>query len=577
MIQEQLKWSLDRLKVSFADYKITIIGISAFTLYAAVCSVLPYDYELLLFTYENSIYYILTLFCTGSLFVETCFQENRRPRLCGFAGAALAAGAFTYFIGLDGTFWIGGISGDLLSESAERFMAGYILLLLVLTVYCSFRRTGIRFEEYALKVFSNLFKTFILYVILMIGAAIVTGIFSALFLEDGGFYLDLAAGILVIGFYLVPNSILSLNDMKSEPGPFLKVVVKYVLTALTVCAALIVYLYVLKIVILWEMPSNEIFSILSALFCFGMPVWVIAACYQDGTRYARLIMAMPYIFAPLICLQIYSMGIRIWQYGMTVNRYMGMMLVIFEIGTILIWHFLKQRREKILLFLCLIIFTSVFAPGINMFSLSNSWQFSFLKKYYQCVDSGVKLSALESERLTGAWKYLKREERMQDALKDYNLLSEGMIDKLEEGQEDIQITQYDTHYIHCCKMVEQLDVNGYQKVFMLDQDHSYDKAEQGGVDVDFSKFRFLIRGTEEVVTVDLQGFAQRCMDYERKHPNVEKDEITDVMRGHSRMVLEDGRVLCLNHFQVTYQDGIKDGKKYFSWQTVELGGILLEN
>ena len=45
--------------------------------------------------------------------------------------------------------------------------------------------------------------------------------------------------------------------------------------------------------------------------------------YADETKYSFLVSSLPYIFAPLICLQIYAMGVRIYYNGMTPSRYMA--------------------------------------------------------------------------------------------------------------------------------------------------------------------------------------------------------------------------------------------------------------
>lgn len=577
IIQEQLHNFFRKLKTSFADYKITIIGIALFTLYGAFVSMLPYGYEPSFFLDENVLTGVLSLFCIASLFVETHFCGNKKAKIFGFVGAALAAGLFTFFIALDATVQIANVSGTVLSQAAFRFMIGYILLLLGATVYCCFKKTGMQFEKYVLKVFSNMFKTFIVYMILFIGFTIVIGIFSVLFLEDSIFYLEPAGSILVIGLYLAPNCIMALNDMKDEPGPFFHMIVKYVLMVLTICAAVIVYLYILKIVILWEIPSNEIFSILSSLFCFGMPVWLMAGYYQDGSAYSRLITAMPYIFAPLICLQVYSIGIRIWQYGMTTNRYLGMMLIVFEIGTLIIWHFFRGQREKILLLFCLQVVVSVYIPGINMYRLSNSWQLFYLKEYSKAAEAGQELSNLEYERLVGSWKYLSRQEEMKDIAAEYDISDIEMVEEMaKQHGDEIGLTQYDTHYVHCCQLVGNLDIGSYQKMSMLNQGSCYDEMDDDGIEVDFSQFRFIDRGTGEEVIADIQDFAKRCMDYEIKHPDTDKEEMSNNAKLYNRIQLDDGRELIMNHFKVTYQEGVKNGKQYFSCQDIELGAILFE-
>ncbi|MBD5458948.1 MAG: hypothetical protein HDR27_10315 [Lachnospiraceae bacterium] len=79
------------------------------------------------------------------------------------------------------------------------------------------RRRG--FSEYALKVFFNLMKTYIVFGLLSFGVLFITGIVDTL-LIDGHSYLDICCEILVIGFCLAPMSIISIRDMANEPGAY---------------------------------------------------------------------------------------------------------------------------------------------------------------------------------------------------------------------------------------------------------------------------------------------------------------------------------------------------------------------
>lgn len=77
-------------------------------------------------------------------------------------------------------------------------------------------------------------------------------------------------------------------------------------------------------------------------------------------------------------------------------------------------------------------------------------------------------------------------------------------------------TEMQAHQIHCCKMIGSLNVSGNSRFDMLNQDTRY----KGSAD--------------------------------------------------------DNRVLYLNHFKVSYQDGIKDGEAYFEIVNVDISGMLLE-
>ncbi len=575
-------------------YRITMLGVLLFTLYGVVMSLLPLDDfpEFFLISYENEICSALGLFFAGTFFVETYFRGNmqdtphndslrrlagnRAGKICGYGCACILACLLTFLMNLNGLNAQEQLWKAALAEWAGRCSAGYVLLLFAGAFYYSFRSAGMAFEEYALRVFANLLKTGIVYMILTMGVSIVVGIFHVLILNNG-ISLDFACMILIVGLYLIPNGIMSLLDMRGEPGSLSCTIAKYVLPLLSVGSSAIVYLYVLKLILLRETPSNEIFPIVSSLFCLGLPVWVMADYYQDSSRYMRFISALPYAFAPLICLQLYSACTRIFQYGMTPRRYMGVMLIIFEAGALFIWHFRKGRREKIWKLLCVLTAISVFAPFLNMYQVSDAWQLSFLKKYYTEAEAGTELSHLDMDRLTGSWNYLKKQEGMKETIKAYDITDTKFLEKIKAPEgEEIDLTQLHTYYIHCCQMLGEVDIREYKKMFIVDQDERYARSGEGIDPVDFTKFICVEQGTEEKLTVDIQEFVNKCLDYQREHPDAEKEEISQAMKMYQQIPLGDGSVLFLDHFEVTYQEGIKDGKEYLAWQKIDVRGMVYQ-
>lgn len=586
-----------KIRSSFQDYRVTLAGIVLTTLYTAALFVLTDEYEMTLFDEPifSTVNRMLFYFCFGSVFVETFWVERKKGKLCAHLAAAVIAVLAAFGTDLDADMRIAHISGDILAERTQRFLYGYVLLLVLATVYCSYKKSGLGFPEYTLKVFSNLMKTFIVFWLLSFGALFITGIVDTL-LIDGYSYYDMCCEVLVIGFYLAPMCIISIRDMTSEPGALLKTIVKYILMILSACGMAIVYLYVVKILILWEIPSNEVFSIVATLFCMGMPVWLMFTYYEDDTRYYKIFSRLPYVFAPLICLQLYSMVVRISQYGVTPERYMGMALILFEVVTLFIWRFLKEKRETLLLFFGFLVVLAVFVPGINMYKVSDLSQSYFLKKYYQEVLDGRELSSNAYERLRGSYKYLERQAQTQAFAAQYNIYEDSFVEKLNVMEiVDNTLTEYDTHSIHCCQLVGALDVEAYQKMDMLNQAEYYDVMIDGpieafypdqngdkvevfygsGAPIDFSAFQFVKRATGEMITVDISDFAWQCMLYEAEHPDAESAEISDAMRNSNRIQIDENTVLYVNHFQIKYNEGVKYGKPYFEWRSPTISGILL--
>ena len=600
-LKSNLQQFLQKVKNSFADYKVTLITIVVLTLYAAVISMIPYkvlsDWTLDAYMPAK----VLALFGVGSLFIETVLNEKKTVKLCAFVIAAILSVFFTYNIELGyGYNWgieIPEFYKRTIRPFSERLMYCYLALLSLGTIYSCYKRAGIRFEKYALKVFVCGMKAYLVYDILVIGVLIMVVIIESLFL-DGGYSPSLEVGFtLITGLYLVPKGIMVIHDPDDEPGDFMRSIVKYVLPSLSICEMVIVYLYLLKILIQWQMPSNEIFTIVTVVFCLGMPVWVMAENYADETKYSFLVSILPYIFAPLICLQIYAMSVRIYYYGMTPSRYMAVSFVIFEIAMLLIRRFKEKRYEILLPFTGVLVVIAVAVPGINMYKVSDIWQRSFLEKYYEEVMSGGQLTENSYERLKGAYDYLKEEPHMQSVVEKYNIYDEKFVKILNEQdlQDDGLLDHNDKHYMHCCQLVGDMDISDYNQFSMLNEDESYESDDENpfgtiypdengeikkiacesGINVDFTAFRFVKRGTGEIITVDISDFAWKVIRYEREHPDAGQEEISQAMKAYNRIEIDSDTVLYLNHFEVRYYEGIKNGHSFFEWDMVNLGALLV--
>lgn len=548
------------------DYRFSIGTAVLCAIYEAVKLLLE-EYAFLDLGFDDdAVFRFAVVFGLAALFSETCFMEKGRRKLLGLLSGAVFAGLVTFFIGVDEDSLLFGLKGVFFYKKAQEVMAGGIFLMLVLTVYFSYRKTAVRFEEYILTLFVNWMIVFSLYFILIIGAGFVCSCVDTLLLE-GWSNITEASVILISGFFLVPGAILALRGTHGTNAFFINKLdgeefcraaapVLYILSFMAVCALATVYVYAAGILIRWEFPSNEVFPILTTLFCLGMPIWMVTGSLLGESSYSRIMARLPYVFAPLILLQIYAIGVRIWEFGLTRNRYAGVMAIVFEAGTVLCWHVRRRRMEQVLLILSGLIVLTFLMPGVNGERLSEKWQQAWLEKYYKMAQNGEDLSPREYKRMGRAYLYLKQETpgglagRYDDYPADILEMAEMQYDG---GQEKV-----DRYVIHGCKLVGSIPVEGFKSMYMLED------ADEG-LEPDFSGFRFQLRGTEEEITVDISDFAGKAMEYIEAHPDADKEEVSIYLRSFNRIDLGQGRLLYINHFQISYEKGIRDGRDYFKW------------
>ena len=589
-IREKCAFLYQKIKQACADYRVTVITVELFTLYAVAEQIwddldLEYTSYVTDFLFKDwALAAFLALFILAAMFVESLFPYEKKQRnvsiarIFGFVIGAAPAAVLVWGLRLKESEQFFHLSGDIIAGWCERFVVGYVVLLMTAIVYVCHRKSDVGFIEYILHVLVNFAITTVIYLVLLFGVILIIWIVDSLFLS-GYSSLYVHGVILVTGVYYAPACIMALNDLSNEINDRISIImIKYVLSVMTICALAIVYIYLLKILIMREIPSNEIFRIVTGLFCIGMPIWILDYFYRDDTKFMLFLQKLPYGLIPLIPVQTYAIGVRIYHNGMTPGRYIGVCMIIFEVIMLFVWHSWKEKLERVLLILGAGIIIAIFIPGLNMFSVSNRWQRAFLETYYNKVLSQGELTQEEYERLEGAYKYLRWEPQMKELVEQFDIYDTNFVRLLlASGVEGEIQTQTRYHNIHCCQMVGKLDINGYSEFTMLNQDEAYDERGEGKLPVDFSAFRFYKRGSEEQekIVVDLSEFADRCIEYENEHPDAGQTEFSEVMRPYTEIVIDSDTVLYLNHFQINYRDGIENGEEYFEVTSANISGMLL--
>lgn len=132
------------------------------------------------------------------------------------------------------------------------------------------------------------------------------------------------------------------------------------------------------------------------------------------------------------------MGVRIYEHGMTPGRYLGMVMAAVEIAVPLLWHFCKEKMERVILVLGACVILAFLVPGINKNSLSDRWQSVFLETYYQKLLTQKSLTQIERQRLIGAYHYLEEEQEMASLVEQCNIYEESFASMLADTGADME-------------------------------------------------------------------------------------------------------------------------------------------
>lgn len=157
----------------------------------------------------------------------------------------------------------------------------------------------------------------------------------------------------------------------------LRVFVQYVLIPLVTVYIVILYLYLGKIILEWELPNGWVSNLVLTFSIAGILSLLLLYPIRDSKDYnwIRLYSRGYYLaLIPLIGLLMLSIWIRISEYGVTINRYFVATLGVWLTGIVIYFILSKSRSIKVIpISLCLIVIGISFGP-LGAFAVSERSQ-----------------------------------------------------------------------------------------------------------------------------------------------------------------------------------------------------------
>lgn len=546
-IKKSFKSIIQGVKNAVERFPITIIVIFLYMLFLAIII----DTDWIADEVLEYVSYFTLYFSAGAFFTEAIFNNKEKTSIVFYILFSLAAIAF---IVIQEMAW-----GAQFLDIWWKFIVCYISTLVIVGVYFLAKKSNKDFPEYMLKLVINWTKTSVVYWILAIGIAIISSIFIYLILDGDGYSLILRLELILVGIYYFPKMLYSFVDIENEVNNFFKGLIKYVLNSLVIIAFAIIYMYIVKILILRDMPKNQIFRILSALFVVGMPIWTMVSYFKDESFLHKISVKLPLAFIPFIFLQIYTIGLRISEYGLTPSRYMCVALIIFEIIYTLVYILKKQKIGGLLLVFNAMIIISILVPRINMFKTSDLSQAKILQMYNDKKD----LSDEEKEKIYGAYEYLTDSEDGEKYIND--ILTKKAIEEVKEFYaitKDNEISKVE--YISYYGDLEEINIKGYSTLKCV---RAYDYAYNAKKSVKecFSNLKIGNSQHDYYITVDLEDTIEEYIENYLEN----SVEFYEYFESNNEIKFDDKK-LIIKRLDIDY---IKDTEKI---KTYSIEGYLLE-
>jgi hypothetical protein len=209
--------------------------------------------------------------------------------------------------------------------------------------------------------------------VLYVGLALAIGACETLldFDFDSEIYAQLwfwAVAVYNTWFFLagIPKDISGLQRVTDYPTP-LRVFSQYVLIPLVAVYLVILYAYLAKILIQWDLPEGWVGYPVTGVAITGMLAYLLVYPIRDRAERAWISTYAKYFtwsLFPLIGLMAVAVGTRIGDYGITEKRYVAAVLTVWLFGSALYSAVRGKRADirAIPISLCIVALLSAFGP-----------------------------------------------------------------------------------------------------------------------------------------------------------------------------------------------------------------------
>lgn len=288
-------------------------------------------------------------------------NKNRKVfRAINFFGTIL-------FIFVSKMFFKNYFAGEIINITAT-ILIFYVLFYLIPIVYRNENR-----EKYLQSVVGNQIITIGFSIVLFLGLSAIVGTIDVLLINlPNTIYFDnfvFSASVFGVIFFV---SRLKGKDESLENyllPKIVEVLICYILIPLILIYTTILYLYFAKIIFTLKMPKGVVSHLVLWYTAFSLFIIIMVTPITFKNKFAKFYKKFfPMISVPLILLALFSINERIFQYGITENRYLVVILVIWLLFNMIL-YIVKNDVKWVLISYIFAILIAVFSP-FNLVTVS---------------------------------------------------------------------------------------------------------------------------------------------------------------------------------------------------------------
>lgn len=491
----------DSIKESLKKFPITMVIVYFTTL---ICTFGTDDF---IETFMDDAWFaMMGIWAIGTLFFEIFFKKDLVKIIGGVASFVIALGCRAVIIRDE-------VSANFI---LEKLVTIYVTVIPLITLYKIAKVSGFDIKQYALRVLSNVGRTSTTYALANLGILVVMLVFIELILDGNDYDILPRTLILLLGGFYVPAMLNAITDVTQETGKFLRVLLTRILMPVAIFLIGTLYLYVVKIMISGELLNKALFFVLSLTFSLSIPCVILLKNYEENKSVQQMSNVILYSFIPLLVLQIIAMNVRVADYGLTEARYMGYLLIAFEIIFIALMIIKKAKYLDtiILVFAGFIIF-GVISP-FNVFDVPVYSQTARIEKILRTANSFDELTIEQKNECKKAYIYVENGSKPEYLDKKLTEEEKETIKKYIVVYDDNDYayrrdTEYE--YVSVYDRDTPVNIDGFKMLYLAYNSYYYGNK----IDIDFEKYE--LRDKEGIisVTVDIKDLVKQMSEAEKNN------------------------------------------------------------
>lgn len=294
--------------------------------------------------------------------VREKYLENKRSnffRITSFFGIFL-------FIFLLKIFFKNHFATETINITAT-ILIFYVLFYLIPIIYRNEDK-----EKYLQSVVGNQMITIGFSIVLFLGLSAIVGTIDVLLINlPNTIYFDnfvFSASIFGVAFFVsrLKEKDESLKDYNLPK--IVEVLICYILIPLILIYTAILYLYFVKIIFTLKMPKGIVSHLVLWYTTFSLFIIIMATPITYKNKFAKFYKKyFPLISIPLILLALFSINERIFQYGVTENRYLVVILILWLLFNMI--FIIKADVKWVLISFIFAVLVAIFSP-FNLVNVS---------------------------------------------------------------------------------------------------------------------------------------------------------------------------------------------------------------